>query len=60
MQKDSKEEIRLKVEAIKKIYSEYLDKLDGLKKEQREIIFKYIKEEEEKRIKKIRDSLSIK
>jgi hypothetical protein len=58
MQKDSREEIRLKIKAIKKIYSDYLDELAELKEEQRKIIYKFIKEEEQKRIKEIRNNLN--
>lgn len=58
MEKLSKEEMRFKIKAIKKIYSNFLSEIDKLKKEQKEIVFKYLKKEEKKKIKDIKEGLN--
>lgn len=56
-QKISEREIQKKVQAIKAVYQGYLAKLNELKKEQNEIISKFIKELEQRKIEEIRKAL---
>lgn len=57
MPNDSMKDNNEKIEAIKRIYGEFLSELAKLKKEERDIIYKYIKKEEEKKIRDIRNKL---
>lgn len=59
-QEISKEEIKKRVEAIEAIYQEYMTRLNELKKKQTEIIEKFIKELEQRRIEEIKKTLGLK
>lgn len=54
----TKDEIRIRIKAINKIYNDFLIEINKLKKEQREIIYRYIKKEEKKRVKDIKGELN--
>jgi hypothetical protein len=58
MPKELEEEVREKARAIKKVYSDFLEEVFELKKEQREIIVKHAKNKEETEIEKIKKGLS--
>lgn len=55
----TKEEIQKRADAIEAIYEAYLVELNNLKQEQSEIINKFMKKLEQKKIDAIRKTLSI-
>lgn len=56
-QKNSKREVQKRGKTMEAIYQEYLVKLNALKKKQAEIINKFIKDLEQKKIEEIRKTL---